>query len=92
MKMAKNKVSKAIVPNTFCDLVTSKSIYVDGKKVGGIQSMHIEFDIDKPSLQTIVSLRFAIKRGSLHIDDVLDAEGKVGLQEIHFSTLNEAFK
>lgn len=73
---------------TIADLVTSKVIYIDGKKVGGALGIEIKADIDNPSLKTEVVVRFAIKRGSLHIEDM----GTNGAQRISFSTTNEAFK
>jgi hypothetical protein len=73
--------------NTISDLATSKTIYIDGKKVGGVKRLNIEFGVDKESLQTTVTMTFAIKRNSLKISNV-DTHGA---QRVEFSTTNEAF-
>lgn len=79
---------KSLVPQTICDLVTSYSVYVDGKKLAGIKEIKTLFNIEGP-LHTEVVLRLAIKRDSLKISKVV---GKPGLKRIDFSTTNEAFK
>lgn len=77
-----------IQPRTISDLATSKTIYIDGKKVAGIKRLEIAFGVDKENIQTTVIMKFAIKRGSLHISDI----GTNGAQRVEFSTCNEAFK
>jgi len=78
----------AALPNTISDLSTSKTIYIDGKKIAGVKHLEITFGIDKENIQTTVTMKFAIKKGSLHISDV----GTNGAQRVEFSTTNEAFK
>jgi hypothetical protein len=82
-----NDELKYDVPKTNCDLVTSKSVYIDGKKVGGVLGMDIKMSME--SLKTEVIVRFAIKNGSLHITDYNDGTNR---QKVEFSTINEAFK
>jgi len=74
-------------PHTISDLVTSKVVYIDGKKVGGVLGLNIGCDIE--NIQTTVTVRFAIKNGSLHIKDFDDGSKR---QRIEFSTVNEVFK
>ena len=76
------------LPQTISDLATSKSIYIDGKKIAGVRGISIDFGLDNERLQTTITMTFAIKRGSLHITD----EGTTGAQKVEFSTCNEAFK
>jgi hypothetical protein len=79
---------KSLVPQTIADLVTTYSVYVDGKKLGGCQKIDLDFDITG-SCRTEVALRLAVKRDSLRITPI---KGKPGLKRIDFSTCNEAFK
>jgi len=77
------------VPQTQADIVTSKVVYIDGKKVGGVLRFNADLDLQSNNLLTKVTVTFAVKRSSLHIEDI---EGKPGLQKVSFSTTNEAFK
>lgn len=77
------------VPQTQADIVTSKQVWIDGKKVGGVQRLEVDLDLRDANLLTKVTVTFVVKRNSLHIEDI---EGKPGLQKVSFSTINEAFK
>lgn len=83
------------------DLATSKTVYIDGKKIGRIQRMDITFGLDN-DLRTLVTIHRADKdsmkiitttypvvKSSLHITDI---EGKPGQQRVEFSTINGEFR
>lgn len=70
---------------TKADNVYNKALFVDGKKVGGVQQVNVDFNIKKGL--TFVTLRMAIKRNSFKVK-----RGGKGQQHITFKTVNEAFR
>ena len=51
---------------TLSDLVYTKSIYINGHKLSGVQSVNIDYDISRPI--TLVTISMAVKRDSLKIE------------------------
>ena len=52
-------------PNTFSDLAPYKIVIMDGKRLGGIRAITIEYDCDKN--MTEVCIKMAIKKESMKI-------------------------
>ena len=51
---------------TLSDLVYTKSVYMNGKKLSGVQSVNIDYDIERPTTRVTISM--VIKRDSLKIE------------------------
>ena len=70
-------MKKKVLPTgTLCDVVTSKKIFINKKKVGWIRSISFEYDINKGI--TLVHLIGPVKRSSVKIDK----------DDISFETVN----
>lgn len=72
----------ALVPKTVCDTPVGKVINLNGKKLGGVQTFGVEYNVD--NLQTRIKLEMLIKRNSLKIKTNRD-----GSQTISFKSVNE---
>jgi sporulation protein YlmC with PRC-barrel domain len=53
-------------PNTKSDVAYCKILSIDGKKVGGVQQVVFDYDVDK--VVTHVTLRMAVKKESVFIN------------------------
>jgi len=67
--MAKKKLK------TGCDNVFNKVVYFNGKKIGGVQSVDIEYDITKATTRVNISMVVAnnsivIKEDEISFDEV----------------------
>ena len=60
---------------TKSDIVLTKSVYMNGKKLAGVQSVNIDYDIDK--IVTQVHLTMVVKRDSIQI-----TENKISFDEV----------
>ncbi len=54
-------------PKTLTDLAITKSVYMNGRKFGGVHRIQVDYDISSPN--TKVHLTLTIKKDSLKIED-----------------------
>ena len=56
----------AAYPETIADVVFTKSVFMDGKKLGGVQGIDIRYRLEDKGLTKVV-IEMCIKRDSLEI-------------------------
>lgn len=66
------------VPATRSDLVFTKSVYMNGKKLSGVQSIKLDYDIERPT--TLVTVSMVVKRDSIKINS-----DKIMFDEVNFN-------
>lgn len=81
-----NTTMKDLHPNTKSDHVLNKVIYLNGKKLGGVQRLNVDLSLLRDNdIRTLVDLTLAIKKNSLKI--VEKGRGKRKVQHVYFETL-----
>jgi len=67
---------------TQSDLVYTKAVYMNGKKLSGVQSINIDYDIERPTTRVTVSM--VVKRDSLKIE-----ADKISFDEVTYDAAKE---
>lgn len=67
---------------TQSDLVYTKAVYMNGKKLSGVQSINIDYDIERPTTRVTVSM--VVKRDSLKIE-----ADKISFDEVTYDAPKE---
>lgn len=75
--MAKKKVNSLYPYKTKSDVVLTKTVYLNGKKLSGVQAINLDYDINKVVTQVHVTM--VAKRDSIKVTD--DA---ISFNEVNF--------
>ena len=67
---------------TQSDLVYTKSVYMNGRRLAGVQSVNIDYDIEHPTTRVTISM--VIKRDSLKIE-----ADKISFDEVTYDATKE---
>lgn len=68
---------------TQSDLVYTKAVYMNGKKLSGVQSVNVNYDIERPTTRVTISM--VVKRDSLRIET-----DKISFDEVSYDATKKS--